>query len=144
MAEYYSDQITNADASPSLRNNSNISGGRVRREGFTYTVPAGGVAAADTIQLAKLKSGSRFYGGKLEHDAVGAATSTLSIGDGTTATKYKAATAVDSAGGFTFGDTVALGFMDEVSGELVITATVGTAALTAGKVIRGYVEYMAD
>jgi len=144
MAEHKSDQITNSDATPKVMNKSNISGGRVRRQGFTFTVPTGGVAIADTIQFCKVPSGARFMGGELQHDDVGAATATLAIGDGTTAAKYAAAEVVDAAGGITFGKTLALGFMDELSGELTLTGTVAVAALTAGKVIKGYVEFMAD
>jgi len=144
MANYKSDQITNSDAKPPVMNKNNTSGGRVRRMCFTYTVLTGGVAIGDTIQLCRVPSAARHFGGRVEHDAVGAATATLSMGDGTTATKYSAATLVDTAGGFDFGKTVALDFMAELAGDVVFTATVGTAALTAGKVIKGYVEYMAD
>ena len=146
MAEHKSDQVANTDSVPMVMNKPNVSHGNVRRQAFSYTVPAGDAAVADTIVLARVPLGSRIYGGVIAHEAMssGAGDAGLQIGDGTTAAKYLGTTTVDAAGVITFGDTVALNFMEALTGELSVIATVTGEALLAGQTIKGYVEYMLD
>jgi len=140
MAVFKSDQITKLAAVPSSGTlDVDEGGGRVRAFGFKFTVPVGGVAIADTVQLCKIPAGARILGGVEIHDALAAAGGTIALGDGTTAAKYMAATVVAAAGRTDFANTRALNCREKLAAELTLTATVAVAALLAGAVLEGHV-----
>lgn len=146
MATLKSTQVTNLDKVPAEVLPTHEHYGRVRRSYFSFTVPVGNAAIADTIQLAKIRSGVRLYGGKISGEAMtsGGALATLEIGDGTTAAKYLAATSVDTAFDIEFGHTFALNMGEKLAGELTLTATVSVEAWLAGQQLNGYVDYVLD
>ena len=136
MANFKSTEYTNETAAPQTFSKSNAMGPVIRKD-FTFVVPAG-TAASDTVQLVSIPVGCKFLGGKYFQDLLG---NNIQIGDGITAAAYLASTVVTSAGGQTFGDTLALLWGTILSVATVITATVTVGGWTAGKTLTGYVEY---
>lgn len=136
------DQLTNADAVPKVMNNPNTSG-RVYCEYFSYTVPAGGLAVNQTLELVRLRKGVRILEGHFCNTALstGASAASVTIGDGTTANKYKATTSVDTAGSFKFASTPAENQGLVLTNDTSIVATVVTEAWAASGTISGYVLY---
>lgn len=146
MAETKSDQITNDDARPPVTNPMGTVGAHVRRTYFSWTVPVGNAAIADTAILAKVPSGARIVGGHAAWEAMttAGAAATGELGDGTTAAKYLEATDMDAAGSADFADTIARNFGEVLAAELTLTLTVSVEAFAAGQTLAGYIEYMAD
>lgn len=142
MAAFNSDQMTNLNASPVALGKPYEFGAPVRRSWFTYTVPAGGVAASDTVALTKIPSGAIIFGGKVITDGLVTA-GVMDIGDGTTANKYADGIAVASAGAVVFADTILQNVGDILTAEITLTATnpAGGATWTAAKLIKGYVDW---
>lgn len=146
MTTYYSDQITNERAVPRVLNSARDKGGRVRCANFDYTVPTGNIATSSTVQLCKVPAGARLLGGFFAATAMSSDSgdASIQIGDGTTAAKYLGTTSVDSAAAASFGVTKALGYGEELTAELIVTATVVTEAWVAAGVISGHVLYVLD
>jgi hypothetical protein len=136
---------------------SNEQNGRVRCAYFDYTVPAGGIAAAKTIDLVKLPKGARYLNGFLYNDGA-TANAVLDVG-------VRAADGsdnIDGAGTGDDGDFLAAGITAsattgaffsasapaqvgyEFQKQLWVVAQTRTAGIGAGKVIRGYVEFVTD
>lgn len=146
MAVHKSTQETKRTGTPVKALATNELKGRVRLAYFDFTVPAGGAAVADVVQLTQIPKGGRIIGGALAFTAMssGAGTAQVQIGDGTTADKYLGTTSVDAAGKATFADTAALNYGEEVAAETVVTATVAGEAWAAAAVLKGHVLYVLD
>ena len=144
MPNFKSDQVTNLDAGEKLSTKDAY--GRVRRAVFTFAVPTGGIAVDDTVELCRVPSGARVLGGRYAAEAMstGGAAASMQIGDGTTATRFLGTTSVDAITAGSFADTIATGFLDTLSGELTLTATVVTEGWAAAKKLHGYLEYVVD
>lgn len=138
MADYKSDQYTNATAFPMTPTKSYEKGTKVTVL-FTYTVPVGGITTTDRVALCVVPKWAVLLGGKIAQDALG---NSIVIGDGTTANKFLASTSVASAGASAFNDTLALYYMERQSAELIIWATPAVGAWTAGKLLYGEINYM--
>ena len=141
--DYKADQLTNSDIVPRVMNNSNTDG-RVYAKYFSYTIPAGNLAVGKTLELVRMRKGERILEGHFDNTALSTAggTAGVTVGDGTTATKYKAETSVDGAGSFKFATTPAENQGQELSQDTSIVATVATEAWAAAGTISGYVLYL--
>lgn len=137
MANFLSDQLTNAAASPPVMNESTVNG-KVRRHVFTWT---GDAAQNDTVQLVTVGKGSKIIGGRVGYTAFGSSV-TLTLGDGTTATKYLGSTSIASAGASDFANTIALkglGSDVDLAANVTLTATLGGADPASGT-LAGYID----
>ena len=103
MANYLSTQMTALAARPIVKLGVQEVGGRLRAIPFDYIVPAGGLAAADTIDLCEVPAGARMIGGSLAFPIAGAAR-TMTLGDGTTADKYSDAIDISAGGAADFAE----------------------------------------
>ncbi len=146
MAVHKSDQIANEKATPRVMVKPSERHGRRRVAYFSFTVPTGGAAVNDTVELAKVPAGARILDGRIAFEAMstGAGDAGIQLGDGTTAAKYLGTTSVDAAGTADFAHTVALGYGEELASELTLTATVMTEAWAAGQKLLGAIEYALD
>lgn len=142
MADYYSDQMTNLNASPVTLGKPYEGGAPVRRNWFTYTVPTGGVAATKTLSLTKLPAGAIVLGGKVATDGL-VALADIDIGTSASANRYGDALDVSSAGAVSFASNIAENIGDILTAETEIQATnpAGAATWTAAKLIKGYIEW---
>ena len=138
MADYKSSQYTNATAFPMTPTKSYEKGTKVAVL-FDYTVPVGGITTTDRVALCVVPKDAVLMGGKIAQDALG---NSIVIGDGTTANKFLASTSVASAGASAFNDTLGLYYQERQSAELIIWATPAVGAWTAGKILKGEVQYM--
>ncbi len=138
--DYQSDQLTNADAVPRVMNKANTDG-KVHCSYFSYTIPAGNLTVGKTLELVRLRKGERILEGHFCNTALSTAggTAGVKIGDGVTATKFKAETSVDGAGSFKFATTPAENQGLELENDTSIVATVATEAWAAAGTISGYV-----
>lgn len=118
-------------------------GGRVRIATGTYT-GTGTDAAGTVIQLVRLPAGARVLpSSKLYLEAGQGAATTLKVGDEANDARYFAAAAVGASASVKALDANAQA--DYVlEKEMFLTATVGAAALTAGKKITFEVFYVLD
>ena len=141
--DYFSDQITNANAVPRVINKSNEEG-RVLVRFFSKTVPAGNMASGTTLELVQMKKGDRILKGFCTTTALSSAggDASIQLGDGTTANAYKATTSVDAIASFDFMNTPALGSGVELTVDTSLVATVTTEAWVAAGTISGYVLYL--
>lgn len=121
------------------RTNSNTTGGDVKVDVVQYTVPAGGLAIGDVLVWRDaLPRGARVLPQSNLHWSAGAASSTVTLGDGAVANRYLTATAVTSAGAATANAAAASGGVYTVgtaANDQRIQSTVAGAALQAGQVI---------
>lgn len=109
----------------------------------TYTVPAGGQAIGDIISWGYLPFGARVMPGSKVFFAVGAASSTITLGDPVVPARYLAATSVATAGSALAEAQYTNGALFEVTvvkpGDATdlseLRSVVAGAALQAGQVI---------
>lgn len=164
MATYYSTEQT-ALIGPAYGNNpttrlkANKMGGRIRLFEASYTVPTGGIAVGDKIVWGKLPTKARILGylSRLRWSA-GASSSTLNLGDNTSAARHLGATAITTAGSATpdaaevggasvetSDDTasVANGFVSSTD-DCTLISTVAGATLQAAQVITLRIAYVQD
>lgn len=146
MTIHYSVQQTSINASPRVMLRPNEMGGRVRIAWFEFTCGTTAPATGELIALTTLPKGARILGGVFAHnDLSDVGNSTIAIGDGVTADKYVTATAVHAAAAvFEFAHTIALYLGQLLAAETTLWATVGTANLTVGRILKGYVLYAVD
>jgi len=165
FANFYSTQQTtfNSTASgnaPATRVKANQWGGRLRIFESTYTVPAAaGPGIGDKIIWGKLPVKARIIGHLCNLGyAAGAASSTLNLGDNTSAARHMAATSVAAAGNTVPSVQSASGASMETSDDsanfangfvsatddCTLISTVAGAALGAGQVITLRVVYVCD
>jgi len=141
MATVYSAQRTNTRANPTVKNQANELGGRVRIAHGTYE--ASSLPSGDVVEMFVLPDGARLISGFLANDALGSST-TLSVGYGAhnnaagtavslSAAAYLAATSTSSAAKTQILATLALGSGTEVNANangMPVTVTMGGAAGT--------------
>jgi len=147
MANFQADNAANVAGTPQQRNKVNKQGGRIRWFESTYTAPASGTPQiADTIEFGTLPVNARVIGPLSSLNvSAGTASSTLAIGDGVTAAKYLAATAITSAGNTALANP-ANGAASPETGESTtkLIGTVAGAAVAAGQVITLRIAYVQD
>lgn len=115
----------------------------------TYTVPVGGLPIADKIKWGQLPFGARLLPTTKIYCGVGAASSTLNLGDAAAPARYLAATGVTAAGAATAEAVYANGALFEVAviapgqptDQSELFSTVAGAALQAGQVITLVAQY---
>jgi hypothetical protein len=153
MATVYSAQRTNTRANPTVKNQANEMGGRVRIAHGTYE--ASSLASGDVIEMFVLPDNARLISGFLANDALGSST-TLSVGYGAhtnaagtavslSAAAYLAATSTSSAAKTQILATLALGSGTEVNANangMPVTVTLGGA--TASGTIELTIMYALD
>ena len=141
--DYFSAQLTNADAVPRVINPP-IDEGRVFARFFKYTVPVGNIVTTKTVELVRMKKGDRPLKGFLTTTALSydGNDSSIQLGDGTTANAYKVTTSVDAIASFDFMNTPALGSGVELTADTSVVATVTTGDWVEGGVISGYILYL--
>lgn len=145
MATFYSDLRSNDRASPQVKNDVTVLGGRRRYVVASYTVPATGIpAAGDTIELFTLPKGARIAQGSKLFNSAGGAAQTVAVGDSGSSTRYLAATSVTTAGSALMEAHMASGAVYEEPAGTVVLATVGGAALTAAAVLTFHFSYSID
>lgn len=127
----------------------NVQGADIQTFISTYTVPVGGQPIADVISWGYLPLGARLMPGTKVYCSVGAASSTLNLGDAVTPARYMAATSVATAGSAAAEAQFANGALFEVTvtkpGDATDTSelrsVVAGAALLAGQVITLVAQY---
>lgn len=127
----------------------NLHGADVQILVSTYTVPVGGIAIGDKISWGLLPFGSRLMPGTRLYFSVGAASSTINLGDTVVPARYLAATSVAAAGSATADAQFANGALFEVTvaqqglatDQSELLSTVAGAALLAGQVITLVAHY---
>ncbi|MCW0370264.1 hypothetical protein [Xanthomonas sacchari] len=153
MANYNATLQTLATNTPPARAQTNVLHGRIRYFESTFTVPAGGLAIADTITWGAIPVGARIIGhlGQLNF-AAGTASSTINLGDAASAARHLAATSVAAAGTAVPQAATANGIAGFVVSDQSVNATnnstlistVAGAALAAGQVITLRLPYVMD
>lgn len=138
MSDYKSTQYTNQTAFPMTPLKSYECGYKVTKV-FDYTVPVGGITTTDRVALVTVPKDAVLIGGKLAQDTLG---NNISIGDGTTADKYLVSTAVTSSIAVAFNETLAHNYMERLTAETTLWATPVVGAWTAGKILKGEVNYL--
>lgn len=128
MAETFANEISGVDAVPSTKSNGGLQGGRLRR--FRASVTLAEQAIADTIVLADVPAGYAFSHGVLNTSA-SLGSSTLAIGNATTAGKFRAAAVFTTTNSPTFFGVNAAVAADPPEATERVIATVAAAALPA-------------
>ena len=125
MAQTYSTEMSGQSSVPTTMANGGVVGGRLRR--FRATVTLASQADGDTVVLTKLPAGYAFAYGVINASAT-LGSSTIAIGNSSSAGKYRAAAAFTAAAPTLFG---VVGAVDDaaLTAEETVIATVGTAAL---------------
>ena len=150
MATLYSDQMTARTAVPPRRVKPSEGYARMRCIRWTFTTPTATVAINDNVQLVEIPAGAVFLDGYCAWTAMssGGAAASLQIGITGNLTKYLGTTSVDAAGSTSFGNTIALNFMeqltDNVAGPTVLLATAVTEAWAAAQTFKGFVRVLVD
>jgi len=139
-----SDQVTNIDAVPSIRN-APYDKGKVQAMVFSYTVPAGNLASGRKIELLRMPKGAKILSGWVANDILTTSgNETLALGDGTTVDLFLLAVAVVTAGARGFSLLRAAQQNLLLANDTSLVATVGGNPWLAGGVISGYVLYVKD
>lgn len=132
MADYKAAGVTGLDAVPKTYMNPGCVNGKVRVWQDTYE--ADGVVAAKTIEVARLPKGARILPGSvIAADALGSGV-TLACGDGTTADKFFAATAANTADkqiGLTKIDPLGTALTADTSIVLTVAGATATGTIKA-------------
>lgn len=147
MATFYSDQITNDNAVPTVPNKPYAQIGRVRRAYWTYTTPAASPpGVADFVELVKVPEGAVIQRIVTVNEALSSAggTAGADIGYSGADTRYGTAVDLDAAGTDTSADTIAKNFGDVLTAEKTIRAKVTGEAWAISSKFYGYVEYLKD
>ena len=158
--DYKSDLVTDQTTNPQTTLvKPNRQGGKQRAIHFRYE-PTIAVAANKVIALCRIPAGSRIMVGRIcSNGAV--ATATLALGlaavDGSgeidressptsdTANLFATALAIDTAGEFSFANTIALNAYYEVKKDCYLIAKLGTAGMTASThKLHGFVSIQID
>lgn len=136
---------------------SNEQNGRMRVAYFDYTVPAGGIAAAQTIDLVKLPAGARYIDGYLYNDGntasalldVGLRSADNSdnidgLGTGDNGQFLATGITASAATGIYLPTNTPLRVGYELLKECWVVAQTRTAGMAAGRVIRGFITFVTD
>jgi hypothetical protein len=153
ILEYRVDEVTNADASPVVRNSPGRINSNLKIFQF-YWKPTVAIAATSDIALAKLPTGFTCLGGKLVSNAW-VATSTASVGlmgvDGTgfydkagtisdNTSLFGNSLAVATAGVYDFGNTSSLNYGLKLDKECYLTMLLVAAGLDgSADIVQGYI-----
>jgi hypothetical protein len=146
MATYYSTEQTNFLPPSNLPMDPQDSGGVIRLENLSYTVPTAGNAIGDIILGNIIPQGARIVYANLAYQALGAS-STIQVGGvgQTTGTnnagQFSGAVSTSSAGNTVVANTIALGFGQELSEPTQLQLVVAGGALTAATQIELVVLY---
>lgn len=145
MTAYYSDWYTlYQNAVPRLPVPGKYTGLVHVRRMPRITVPTGGYAAGDTIDLFPVKLGEVPIWGFVNLSAI-AAGGIFSVGDGTTATKYSAETAANAILQELFNTPTTAptaGIAFAADGKLTLQFKSGSAGVAAGTTIDAFMIYV--
>lgn len=134
MAAVKGANITNIDATPSVKADMAQFGGKLRVQFDTYE--ASGLAAASTITMARLPKGAVVHNVIVFHDDLGTTAGTLAVGDSGASGRFLAAFATGSAGKQdmlgTYGAIDGFGYEYTSQTDVIIT--------TAGAAITGTIK----
>ena len=144
MATFNSDQYTLTQKAIPSKVSSNQWGGRLRRQYFTITLPAAGLATGDIINLGKLPPKSRILGGQFNWGTAQGITATTAVGTVASSGRYFAAAVTNSLAVVRIADTAAQNFGDELAAETLLIVTNAAAAWTASSVLQVIVDYIVD
>lgn len=125
MTQTYATEVAGLGTTPTTKSSGAVQGGRIRR--FRATVTMAAQASGDTIVLAKVPAGYAFAYGVINASAT-LGTSTLAVGNSTTAGKYRSVSTFTAAAPTLFGNSTAVDD-DPLTAEEDVIATIGTAAL---------------
>lgn len=142
MANFKSDQRTNATAEPRVQNAPLDSHGRKRIMVWNFTTPAG-MLVNDTVELGILPKGVRVITGVIHNGALGGS-STVSIGITGATAKYASVIAVASAGQPQFAHTLALNALSKTTTEELVFATDLGSNWASSIAFHGWIEYVQD
>ena len=137
MATFYSDVRTALASKPAAAVQGTLRGGKIRTRVSKYE--ASGQAAGSLLEMDALPVGARLLRGKLVADALGAS-STLALGDGTTANKYLAATSTASASSTELTIPISALEAGYTAEEKFILTTAGAAITGTVMLVLEYVE----
>lgn len=126
MANNNSTQYTNMTT---YRDPANSTGGKLRINYFSCTVPTSGTG--DTMTLTKIPKGARILGGFIAFTVAQGATATTAIGIAGTTGKYRAAAVTNATTQFAIADSAAVNYGAETTAEETLIATNAAAAWTA-------------
>lgn len=144
MATLNSIEYANTVAVPSIKNDTNIKGGKLRYLWFSYaTATATPVNNGDVILIGGLGTGDRICESFVTFGAMGAS-ATLSIGTSADATHYANAIDVSAAGTAHFANTPTLNFGEILTASTTLELTAGGANYASSKNILGYVGFVRD
>ena len=141
MATIKSTQITNNEASPVTQNPPNVAGKLYRVFFDAISLASGNIG--DVIEAVKLPKGARVLGGYVSWEAMSGGTQTLAIGIAGDTGKWYAATAMGtSEGDLEFGKKISLDGGVELTAAATVLLTNGTAAWSASKTFKGWIDYL--
>ncbi len=145
MADQKSDQITNLDAVPKVKNAARDAYGRIRTVYFEKTLTSN-LAIGEILELCEIPRGARIIGGHVAWEAMttGASAATGSIGITGTVAKYLEATDMDAAGSSGFADTIVRNYGAIVADLERLILTVSVEAFASGQKIAGHVKIAMD
>ena len=132
VATEYTDELAHTSINGNLQ-------GKVTRRFFSHTFVEA-ADAASTAKLCPIPKGARVVGGKFAYEALGAAV-TGTLGDGTTPALYGALTSMAAPGAQDFAVLVGKTGLEAIAGA-VLTLTTADQAISAGKKIAGWVDYI--
>lgn len=147
---YVNDGLSPTAATPQNRVESYDLGGKVRFATMKYTAPATGMPQIGDVLVwvPALPNGARVIPHLTKlYFATGTASSTLTVGDGASAARYLAATAIATAGSAACEAAAASGgtyITGTASGDQMITSTVAGAQIKASQVITLHLAYVHD
>lgn len=104
---------------------------RVHMDSYTTT----GEAVADRIFVNRLEPLATYLGAEIDFEALGTST-TLSLGDAGSATRFMAATATNAAGTARARAIAGMHYRNTTQDPIPLFLTVGGAQLTAGRLIK--------
>lgn len=146
VIDHKSTQVSNAEASPIVKDIPQAVEGKLRVKRISYAPPTGtDPVATDNVALAKMRKGQVLLGGVLNSNGA-VATATLDVGisavDGSDDIDdagtgddddfFASALAIATAGVFSFGNTLALKYGYKCLKDVYITGTLNTAGMTGG------------
>jgi len=137
MATYYSDVRTALQGKPASMVQGTLRGGKVRTR--VSKIEAAALAAGSLLEMDSLPVGARLLEGRITYDALGGS-STLALGDGTTANKYLAATSTASAGSTELTVPISAVENGYTAEEKFILTTAGASITGTVMLILQYVE----
>ena len=144
MPTFDSDQIAKLDLAPTASPlNTDELLGRVRIARFSHTIPTGGYAANDVLELIDLPKDARVIGGRVVFSAIGAGR-TMDIGTAADVDRYLDGADVSAAGGADLANTIVLNFHEKLTAKTRVQATLLGDTFPAAAVINGHFLFVTD